>query len=217
MLKNLLILLTLPLATLSHPGGHHPNDPGHHPKPPAPRPTCPPCPPCPPANTCLTTSVTNPAWSLALSYRAFWYFTTPAHQNSWGSVTLNLTNSAIPSATVGCQADSNRLTEFFYGDQLYPCSVSDAAKAAGVGDTGFRFWGYAGGRRVEVNQTWGCGGVGVKFNAVGGVGLEGMKCTDVSWTNPNWTMGSGEFYSTRDVKCEPVSLTVKPAEERILL
>jgi hypothetical protein len=57
----------------------------------------------------------------------------------------------------------------------------------------------------------------VKFNAVGTAGTEAMKCIDVSWMNPNWTLESGEFYSTRDVKCTPISLKMKPAEQRILL
>lgn len=234
MLTNLFLLLTLPLA-LSYPGGgggdqrdhdNHPNPPGspHHP-------TCPTCKPCPTPNTCLTTSLSDFTWSLSLEYHAFWYFTTPAHQNSWGTVTLNLTNPAIPDVTVECQANSDRLSDFFYGDQLYSCLVSDAAKAKGVGETGFRFWSHS---KVEVNQTWGCDKYGfsslrvgfknegltrnrVKFNAIGNAGLEGMKCTDVSWTNPNWTMGSGAFYSTRDVKCTPISLKVKPVDERILL
>ncbi|KAK0654956.1 hypothetical protein B0T16DRAFT_302805, partial [Cercophora newfieldiana] len=159
-------------------------------------------------NTCIATSLSNFAWDLSLEYHAFWYFTTPAHQNSWGTVTLNLTNPAIPTVKVNCQANSDRLSDFFYGDQLYPCVVEDAAKGKGIGETGFRFWSHS---KVEVNQTWGCDNR-VKFNAIGNVGLEGMKCTDVSWTNPNWTMGTGAFYSTRDVKCTPISLKVKPAE-----
>lgn len=44
-----------------------------------------------------------------------------------------------------------------------------------------------------------------------------MKCTDVSWVNPNWTSGSGQFYSTRDVKCQPVKLDLEPYEEKLVL
>jgi hypothetical protein len=122
MLTNLL-LLVLPLAS-SYPGGggdhHHDGHPG--PKPPRP-------PPCPTPSTCLTTSVTDFAWSVSLEYHAFWHFTTPAHQNSRGTVALNLINPTIPVVTVGCRMDSDRLSDFFYGDQLYGCTVSDAAKA----------------------------------------------------------------------------------------
>jgi len=44
-----------------------------------------------------------------------------------------------------------------------------------------------------------------------------LKCTDVSWVNPNYTYPTGGFYSTRDVKCEPFNLDLKPYEERIIL
>lgn len=56
----------------------------------------------------------------------------------------------------------------------------------------------------------------VKFAALATTQLD-MKCTDVSWVNPNWTFGTGQFYSTRDVKCEPVKLKLKPYEEKLVL
>ncbi|KAK0705500.1 hypothetical protein B0H67DRAFT_497357 [Lasiosphaeris hirsuta] len=192
------ILALLPYAASapgSPPGGHH----------------GPPPPSCP--GPCLATSLSDFTWDLSIEYHAFWYFTTPAHQNSWGTVTLNLSNPAVPAVkTLACGASSDRLSDFFYGDQWYPCASNPASPA--ILDTSFRFFSRS---RVDVNQTWVCDEDGlVKFAALATAPLN-MTCTDVSWTNPNWTYGTGEFYSTRDVKCAPVSLRLKPNEERILL
>ena len=56
----------------------------------------------------------------------------------------------------------------------------------------------------------------IKFMGIAKVDLD-LKCTDVSWMNPNYTYPTGGFYSTRDVKCEPFNLDLKPYEERIIL
>ena len=55
----------------------------------------------------------------------------------------------------------------------------------------------------------------VKFTALAMAPLE-MQCTDVSWQNPDPRYGTGEFYATRNVKCAPVSLKVKPYEVKIV-
>ncbi|KAM7200894.1 hypothetical protein V8F20_005136 [Naviculisporaceae sp. PSN 640] len=173
-------------------------------------------------NTCLATSVHDFSWSLSLEYHAFWYFTTPAHQNAWGTVTFNLTNPAVGKnlGTIHCQMDSSRLSDFFYGDQWYPCIPSTPEVAAVLPDTQFRFFTH---NRFDLNQTWVCNESlkekkqkPVKFAALATTPLD-MKCTDVSWVNPNWTSGTGQFYSTRDVKCEPVKLDLKPYEEKLVL
>jgi hypothetical protein len=56
----------------------------------------------------------------------------------------------------------------------------------------------------------------VSFASLGTTQLD-MSCTDVTWNNPNWTYGTGAFYSTRDVKCAPITLNLKPYEEKIVL
>ncbi|KAK4214273.1 hypothetical protein QBC37DRAFT_156958 [Rhypophila decipiens] len=175
-----------------------------------------------PKNACIATSIHDFSWSLSLEYHASYTFTTPAHQNSWGAVSFNLTNPAVDKklGTVNCRMDSNRLTDFFYGDQWYPCTASEPQVAGVLPDTQFRFFTHT---RFDLNQTWVCNECltakkqkPVKFAALATTQLE-MKCTDTSWVNPNWTFGSGAFYSTRDVKCEPVKLNLKPYEEKLLL
>jgi hypothetical protein len=168
-----------------------------------------------PDNNCLSTSVRDFGWDLTLEYRAFWYFTNPAHQNSWGHVNFTLKNPAVAS-TISCQYDSDRLTDFFYGDFWMTCVPTPAVPA--ITSTYFKFFTHS---KFELNQTWVCDDkdpktAPVKFNAIAATALD-MKCTDVSWQNPNWTQGSGAFYSTRDVKCAPVSLKLKPYGETIVL
>lgn len=108
---------------------------------------------------CLATSIHDFSWSLSLEYHAFWYFTTPSHQNSWGTVTFNLTNPAVGSqvrtarGTIHCQADSSRLSDFFYGDQWFPCLPSSPEVAAVLPDTQFRFFTH---NRFDLNQIWVC-------------------------------------------------------------
>ncbi|KAK1754435.1 hypothetical protein QBC47DRAFT_383924 [Echria macrotheca] len=176
-------------------------------------PTCPTCPapPAPGCGTCLDTSLHDFAWKLSIEYHAFWYFTTPAHQNSWGTVSFNLTNPAV-AATIRCQADSDRLSDFFYGDQWYTCTPSPAVAALPA--TSFKFFTHS---RFELNQTWTCGDKKpVTFLGLAKTDLN-LQCTDVSWTNPNYTFGTGEFYSTRDVKCTPATLDLKPYYEGLVL
>ena len=54
----------------------------------------------------------------------------------------------------------------------------------------------------------------VKFFATGTASLD-LTCSDETWTNPNWTQGTGEFYSKRDVKCTPIDLRLKPFELKV--
>lgn len=100
---------------------------------------------------CLDTSLHSFAWTVELEYHAFWYFTTPAHQNSWGTVAFNLTNPAVRTI-LQCRADSNRLPDFFAGEQTYNCSLPSAEPAV-LPFTLFRF---ASRSRLDVNQSWAC-------------------------------------------------------------
>jgi hypothetical protein len=60
------------------------------------------------------------------------------------------------------------------------------------------------------------GNISVTFAAEGTTALD-LKCTDETWKNPNWTQGTGEFYSKRDVKCTPVDLPLKPSQLKVVL
>lgn len=99
---------------------------------------------------CLASSLKDFGWTVSLEYHAFWYFTTPSHQNSWGTVTFNLTNPAV-GTVVHCAADSDRLSDFFYGDQWYSCLPNTAP--ALTPSTSFRFLTHT---RLDINQTWVC-------------------------------------------------------------
>jgi hypothetical protein len=138
---NLILTLLLPLAA-SLPGGPPHGGPGGG----GGKPIC-------PSNTCLSTSISNFAWDVSLEYHSSETFTTPAHQNSWGYVNLNLTNPVAPKTVIHCSASSNRLSSFFFGDQWFGCEANDAAKAKGLGETSFRYFTKS---RVDLNQTWGC-------------------------------------------------------------
>lgn len=56
----------------------------------------------------------------------------------------------------------------------------------------------------------------VSFAAVGTTQLN-LPCTDATWENPNWTLGNGEFYSTRDVRCSAIVFDIHPYEEKLVL
>jgi hypothetical protein len=65
-------------------------------------------------------------------FHATWTFTTPAHQNSWGYASFNLTNNVVPYQAV-CSAASNQITDFFYGALDYSCTLpADAPAGASV-------------------------------------------------------------------------------------
>lgn len=59
-------------------------------------------------------------------FHASYVWTTPAHQNSWGFLSFNVTNTAVGYDNI-CIASSNRVPDFFYGDTWYDCDVQGAA------------------------------------------------------------------------------------------
>lgn len=66
-------------------------------------------------------------WTVhSFDYHASYIFTTPAHQNSWGYVSFNLTNDQV-NYTTSCTAASSQLSDFFYGTIAYACTPSDNA------------------------------------------------------------------------------------------
>jgi Alternaria alternata allergen 1 len=107
---------------------------------------------CP--NDCLEKSLHN--FTLTISYfeySAFWYFTTPSHQNSWGTVNFTVWNPAVATA-INCKMESDRLQDFFYGDQWYDC-LPASSLPANVSALSFRF-NAVNPTRLDVNQTWKC-------------------------------------------------------------
>jgi hypothetical protein len=102
-------------------------------------------------NKCAQTTQGNFQWKITgLDYHASYVFSTPSHQNSWGYINFNLTNPAV-GITVPCSASSNRLSDFFYGDQWYRCAVP-----SGVSNVPYVAFRYFVQSWIEVNQTWTC-------------------------------------------------------------
>lgn len=138
-----------------------------------------------------------------LTYDASYIFTTPAHQNSWGNVRFNVSNPAI-DYQVACSGASSQLQDFFYGQQVYGCTVPEGSG----GKATFTFNRASG--EVAFNQTWYCREdpqYPARFNA-GGAATAELDCTDSGTVvNTNWTMG--QIYSTRIVACKPVTLPMK--------
>lgn len=101
---------------------------------------------------CTDSSFGDFSWEVeGFDYHASYIFTTPAHQNSWGYASFNLSNPALPYRAA-CSATSNQLSDFFYGNLWYNCSVPDGAD--GGGDATFAFNRASG--QLDVNQTWSC-------------------------------------------------------------
>jgi hypothetical protein len=111
----------------------------------------------PRAEGCTAASFGDFKWTLSsFDYHASYIFTTPAHQNSWGYVNFNLTNPALPSPAV-CSGASSQLSQFFYGNQNFNCSVP-------VGETGegkFTFDLASG--KLDFDQSWTCDDVDPQY------------------------------------------------------
>jgi hypothetical protein len=107
----------------------------------------------PAPDTCISTTLHGFKWQVKdLDYHSFTYFTTPAHANSWGYISFNLSNPAV-DLTVPCSMQSSRWTDFFYGDQWYDCLVPADQAPAEIPALSFRFLTRT---RLDVNQTWIC-------------------------------------------------------------
>ncbi|KAK1984669.1 hypothetical protein LZ30DRAFT_585653 [Colletotrichum cereale] len=139
-------------------------------------------------------------WTLAgFDYHASYTFTTPAHQNSWGYISFNVSNPVL-DYVVTCSAASSRLSDFFYGDQVYQCSPPDGQSAA----TSFT-WSYPNGA-LALNQSWTCNDDPVypaRYTAKGDA-IANLTCEETSWQNANWTLG--QTYSQRNIKCDIITL-----------
>ncbi|KAH9886144.1 hypothetical protein F4778DRAFT_759142 [Xylariomycetidae sp. FL2044] len=150
------------------------------------------------------------AWTVKdFDYHASYIFTTPAHQNSWGYVSFNLSNPAL-AYEAQCSAASSQLSDFFYGNFPYTCTVPDAdAGGSTTTETTFDFSRPSG--VLDVNQTWVCSDADPQypttFHAYGTANLT-LSCTVETVNNPDWQIG--EIYSSRTVTCDLVTVPVKP-------
>lgn len=101
-------------------------------------------------NGCPTCASAFTEWTITdLEYHASYIFSTPAHQNSWGYVSFNVTNPAVPYV-VPCTAASSQLSDFFYGTMIYECPVP----AGSGGALTFTYNRPTG--ELALNQTWIC-------------------------------------------------------------
>lgn len=101
---------------------------------------------------CSKTSFGNLKWTVEkFDFRASYIFTTPAHQNSWGYANFNLSNNALPDVLATCSAQSDQLSDFFYGDLPYTCTIDGEP---GPAPARFTFSRPSG--ELDINQTWTC-------------------------------------------------------------
>ncbi|KAK3366279.1 hypothetical protein B0T24DRAFT_416640 [Lasiosphaeria ovina] len=158
---------------------------------------------------CTAASFGAFAWGVrGFDFHASYIFTTPAHQNSWGYASFNLSNPADGSVAA-CAAASSQLSDFFYGNLAYACTYPAGSDSGG--SASFDFDRATGALRV--NQSWTCRDEDPQypttFTGYGAVNLK-LDCTDTQYTNPNWTIG--QIYSDREIKCSPVDVDVTPYE-----
>ncbi|KAF3492025.1 uncharacterized protein GIQ15_01542 [Arthroderma uncinatum] len=125
-------------------------------------------------------------------FHASYIFSTPAHQNSWGYVNFGLYNPNTDYQP-SCNASSNQLSDFFYGNVNYKCTDPSGY------ETTFSF--SRPNNDLRVNQTWACKDEGSHFTAHAGALLK-LDCKETKWQNPDWK--PGQFYSTRDITCTHV-------------
>lgn len=108
---------------------------------------------------CTSHSFGDFAWGLVgFDYHASYVFTTPAHQNSWGYVNFNLTNPALTYPAI-CSAASSQLSDFFYGNFEYTCTLP--ADVDSATSTTFEFNRASG--LLNVTQTWTCSDVDAQY------------------------------------------------------
>lgn len=153
-------------------------------------------------STCLERSQDMTKWTVEqFDFHSSYIFTTPSHQNSWGYVNFTLSNPALDYKPT-CSAQSNQLSDFFYGTVLYECTMPEEAlsrRSVSQEAAAFTFSRPSG--ELEVAQSWYCPEEGARFVAEGGVKLN-LNCKDREWQNPDWEMG--QIYSSRTVTCDLV-------------
>ncbi|KAH6851341.1 hypothetical protein B0I37DRAFT_133722 [Chaetomium sp. MPI-CAGE-AT-0009] len=165
------------------------------------------CEPKPPRNGKCWEDILGLHWTIhGFDYHASYTFTNPAHQNSWGYVNFNLTNTVVPYTAV-CAATSSQLSDFFYGTVDYSCSLP-ANAPAGASVT-FRFSRPSG--QIDITEAIKCneGKATGTFVVTGSTDLT-LTCTDTTTVTPDWK--PGQIYSQRLVTCAPVDATFQPTQ-----
>jgi hypothetical protein len=120
-MAKLLSLFVSLLVTLASATGINPRHGGDH--------DGPTCEPKPPRDGKCWKNILGLEWTVdGFDYHASYTFTNPAHQNSWGYVSFNLTNNVVPYTAV-CAASSSQLSDFFYGTVDYFCTLPASAPA----------------------------------------------------------------------------------------
>lgn len=151
---------------------------------------------------CTSESPKLDAWTVRnFDFHSSYIFSTPSHQNSWGYVNFTLENPVLDYKPI-CSASSNWLSQFFYGEIVYDCVGGPEGDKATFTYSRPK-------NELRINQTWHCAGENSRFEAEGGVKLD-LDCEEEFWQNPDWDMG--EFYSTRTVTCNFVTVPA-PIEE----
>jgi hypothetical protein len=168
------------------------------------------------AQSCKDASFSNPSWTVGgFRYSSSVTYSTPSHRIANGFVNFNLTNNALPHATMSCSATSSQMSDFFYGNQWYQCADSSG------NDAEFQFDRSSG--RLDIQQKWACLNdvpqyvpcplprkpIKVSFLGKGAANVT-LDCQIERWQNQNWTMG--DTYSTEHTDCVPQDLTIKANE-----
>ncbi len=106
---------------------------------------------------CYAKSFRNPEWTIEdFDFHSSYVFTTPAHQNSWGFVSFNMTNPAL-EYKASCVGSSSQLSDFFYGTMKYQCTVPGNATAVSV----FTFDRASG--KLDLSEAWKCSDFNPKY------------------------------------------------------
>ncbi|TDZ19858.1 hypothetical protein Cob_v007194 [Colletotrichum orbiculare MAFF 240422] len=152
--------------------------------------------------TCGQRSGQLDGWTLTeFDFHASYTFTTPAHQNSWGYISFNVSNPAL-DYKVSCGAASSRLNDFFFGEQVYQCQGPNGTNSV----TSFNFNRPTG--EVALNQSWTCYDdpkYPARYNAKASA-VADLNCRETAWQNGNWTVG--QIYSQRNVQCDIITVPV---------
>lgn len=155
---------------------------------------------------CTAASFGTFDWSIGeFVYNKSITFSTPAHQIDSGIVQFNLTNPALAYPAV-CQAYSTQANDFFYGTQVYTCTVPEEDATT---ETTFTFNAPSG--ALNINQTWTCSDKDPQypdtFTYAGTVNLT-LDCTASYYKNPNWEIG--QIYSNNSTACAQSDVTITP-------
>ncbi|KAK4454527.1 hypothetical protein QBC34DRAFT_391941 [Podospora aff. communis PSN243] len=154
--------------------------------------------------SCKDASMANSSWTVGgFHYSSSVTYSTPSHRIANGWVNFNLTNYALPLATMSCSATSSQMSDFFYGNQWYQCADSSG------NDAEFQF--DKSSKRLDLQQRWACVDDVPLMNFLGkGNATVALDCQTERWQNQNWTMG--DTYSKEYTNCTPQNLWIEARE-----